>query len=403
MGYCALLQGMGYCMFDFNTNEGYFLHLLKCALKSEQPSEAPDEIDFKQVYKLSCRHDVENLTFLSVDKLQSKIDDELYRVWQEAYFKRVKHCAFQDMALDELIQAFTSRGIDCMPLKGSVVKNYYPSPDLRTMSDIDFLVREQNRQIVRDIMHSLGYEDDILDDGQVDGFKRGKLDYIEVHYDFSAENHIMHDIFTIDWDKLVPTQTQHLYKMTFEDLYFFNTGHYVKNMHNKGMGLRGIVDTYVLWNKLSDVEKASLIKRFEDVGIADFHSKLVKIADIWFNNAEDDGSLDDVQEYLLIRLTYGDHRTGTILNALYSDQTSSNSGYIFSKLFPSAETLYRRFSVKKKCFLLLPFLWVARIVLMLFGSKEKWKKTQDNLQLFSSIDQEEIDYERKIREQFGLL
>lgn len=210
----------------------------------------------------------------------------------------------QDMALEELIEAFTKAGIDCMPLKGSVIKNYYPSPDLRSMGDIDFLVKEQNRKIVRDIMHSLDYEDDILDDGQVDGFKKGKLTYVEIHYDFSEENHVMHEIFTIDWDKLIPTETEHLYQMTFEDLYFFNTGHYVKNMHNKGMGLRGIVDTFVLWNRLSDDEQVSLINRFEEIGINDFNSKLVKISDIWFNDAKDDGSLNNLQEYLVNKKTY---------------------------------------------------------------------------------------------------
>lgn len=222
-------------MFDFNTNEGYFLHLLKCGLKSEKPEEPPVGIDFEAIFELAKKQDVENIVFLSIDQLEKTIDSNLYSVWQEAYYKRMKYSAFQDMALEELIQTFTSKGIDCMPLKGSVIKNYYPSPDLRCMGDIDFLVREQNRQVVRDIMHSLGYEDDLLDDGQVDAFKRGKLEYIEVHYDFSAKNHVMHEVFTIDWNNLQPTETEHLYEMTFEDLYFFNTGHYVKNMHNKGM------------------------------------------------------------------------------------------------------------------------------------------------------------------------
>lgn len=295
-------------MFYFNTNEGYFLHLLKCGLKSEKPEEPPVGIDFEAIFELAKKQDVENIVFLSIDQLENNIDSNLYSIWQEAYYKRMKYSAFQDMALEELIEAFTKAGIDCMPLKGSVIKNYYPSPDLRSMGDIDFLVKEQNRKIVRDIMHSLDYEDDILDDGQVDGFKKGKLTYVEIHYDFSEENHVMHEIFTIDWDKLIPTETEHLYQMTFEDLYFFNTGHYVKNMHNKGMGLRGVVDTFVLWNRLSDEEKASLINRFEIIEINDFNSKLVKIANIWFNNAEDDGSLESIQEYLMARLTYGDEK-----------------------------------------------------------------------------------------------
>lgn len=390
-------------MFDFNTNEGYFLHLLKCGLKSEKPEEPPVGIDFEAIFELAKKQDVENIVFLSIDQLENNIDSNLYSIWQEAYYKRMKYSAFQDMALEELIEAFTKAGIDCMPLKGSVIKNYYPSPDLRSMGDIDFLVREQNRQVVRDIMHNIGYEDDILDDGQVDAFKKGKLTYIEIHYDFSAENHVMHEIFTIDWDKLISTETEHLYQMTFEDLYFFNTGHYVKNMHNKGMGLRGVVDTFVLWNRLSDEEKASLINRFEIIEINDFNSKLVKIANIWFNNAEDDGSLESIQEYLMARLTYGDEKTLRILQTMYADQTSSNTEYIWIKIFPSANALYKRYNIKHRCFILLPFLWIKRIFGLIFGNKEKWQDTKRQVEVFKTIDQDDINYERKIRQDFGLM
>lgn len=390
-------------MFDFNTNEGYFLHLLKCGLKSEKPEEPPVGIDFEAIFELAKKQDVENIVFLSIDQLENNIDSNLYSIWQEAYYKRMKYSVFQDMALEELIKVFTKAGIDCMPLKGSVIKNYYPSPDLRCMGDIDFLVREQNRQVVRDIMHSLGYEDDVLDDGQVDGFKRGKIDYIEIHYDFSAENHIMHDVFTIYWNKLLPTDIEHLYEMTFEDLYFFNIGHYVKNMHNKGMGLRGVVDTFVLWNRLTDNQKQVLNERFAEVNIDEFNSKLVKIADIWFNEVKDDGSLDALQKYLLNKKTYGDYKTETILNAVYSEQTSSNAKYLKDKIFPSADDLYERFDIKRKCFLILPFLWIWRILLQLFGSKEKWSFAKKQMDTFKTIDQSDIDYERKIRQEFGLL
>lgn len=54
--------------------------------------------------------------FLSVDQLENKIDSNLYTIWQEAYYKRMKYSAFQDMALEELIEAFTKAEIDCMPL-----------------------------------------------------------------------------------------------------------------------------------------------------------------------------------------------------------------------------------------------------------------------------------------------
>lgn len=390
-------------MFDFNTNEGYFLHLLKCGLKSEKPEEPPVGIDFEAIFKLAKKQDVENIVFLSIDQLENNIDSNLYSIWQEAYYKRMKYSAFQDMALEELIEVFTKAGIDCMPLKGSVIKNYYPSPDLRCMGDIDFLVREQNRQVVRDIMHSLGYIDDILDDGQVDGFKREKLVYVEIHYDFSDVNHAYHNLFTIDWDRLVPTDTEHLFKQSFEDLYFFNVGHYAKNMHNRGMGIRAIVDGYVLWNRLNEKQKQDLFDRFNKTELNEFHNKLLQIADIWFTDRTDDNSTGLLQEYLLSKPTFSSKKDEITMYAVYDEADDSNFKYVMRKIFPSANELYERFHIKYRCFLFLPFLWVYRVLLQLFGNKEKWDKAKEQMDNFKIIDNNDIDYERKIRQEFGLM
>ena len=396
-------QGENVLMYDFNTNEGYFLHLLKCSLKSEQPCEPPEEIDFQIVFEIAMRHDVENLLFVSIDKLDKKPDVELYEKWRERYYLRQRQCMYQELALEELIFVFTSAGIDCMPLKGSVIKNYYPNPDLRSMGDIDFLVREQNRNVVRDIMHKLGYFDDILDDGQVDGFKKKDV-YVEVHYDFSAKNHVYHEIFTIDWDRLVPAETEHLYKMTLDDLYFFNVGHYVKNMHNKGMGLRGVVDGYVLWKALSDEQRQSVLHRFEGTDLSDFNSKMLRIADIWFDSAEDDGTLDLVQEYLIVKKTYGDEETEKILYTLYSFNSTSKSHFFLRRIFPTPQELYGRFNIKKKIFVILPFLWIARLFILVFGKKnDKWNSVKGQIDKFNSVNQADIDYERKVRQEFGLM
>lgn len=390
-------------MFDFNTNEGYFLHLLKCGLKSEKPEEPPVGIDFEAIFELAKKQDVENIVFLSIDQLENNIDSNLYSIWQEAYYKRMKYSVFQDMALEELIEVFTKAGIDCMPLKGSVIKNYYPNPDLRSMGDIDFLVREQNRQVVRDIMHSLGYQDDILDDKQVDAFKKGKLIYVEIHYEFTHKYYPYYDMFTINWSNLVSTSVKHLYEFTLEELYFYNVGHYAKNMHNKGMGIKAIIDCFVLWNKMNDEQRKKTISLFKHTSLEEFNKKLLKISDIWFNDLPDDGTLVDVQKYLMETQTYGSHRIGIALEALFAEQSASNFEYVVKKIFPSVETLYRRFNIEHRCFLILPFLWIARIFSQLFGNRRKWDKAKDQLNTFSSISQADIDYERKIRQQFGLM
>jgi hypothetical protein len=389
-------------MFEFNSAEGYFLHLIKCALKEEQPEEKPDKVEWLNVFEMSRKQNAANLAWFSIEKLNNKPQGELFTVWQEEYAKTASKCLKQMMEIDFLTEEFSNRGYDIMFLKGSKIREYYPSPDMRTMTDIDLLVKSQKRQPVREIMKELGYEEDVMDDGQVDAFKKEPVLYTEIHYDFSSTNHVYHDIFTIDWNRLIKTDKPHIFEMSFEDLYFFNIGHYVKNMSKVGMGIRAILDSYILWNSADSHQKENILRKFEKTELAKFNENILKIADIWFGNAEDDGSLDNVQKYLLETSTYGENKNTQAIKMVKQENTSSFS-YILRRIFPPAEKLYYRFNIKKKNPLLLPFLWLARIILLVFSGKEKKEDIKKQYSSINSTTSEEIEYEMMIRKEFGIL
>ena len=393
-------------MFDFNSAEGYFLHLLKCALKDEQPEEKPSEVDWNKVFEIGLRQNAANLAWFSIEKLNNKPQGELFTVWQEEYAKTASKCLKQMMEIDFLTEEFSNRGYDIMFLKGSKIREYYPSPDMRTMTDIDLLVKSDKREPVREIMTEIGYIPDIMDDGQVDAFKKLPIIYTEVHYDFSDENHIHHEFFTIDWNKLEKTDRPHIYQMTFEDLYFFNVGHYVKNMNRVGMGIRGVIDCFVLWNKANQEQRKLILEKFEGTDIKKFNENLLKISDIWFNGAEDDGSLDKVQSYLLNTSTYGDIQKGVVLRFIDTkDNAKSKSKLLFliQRIFPSKEFLFNRFNVKHRNVLLIPILWILRIILLPFSKGQGKDGRRNDIKYLGKFSTDDVDYEIEIRKDFGLL
>ena len=393
-------------MFEFNSSEGYFLHLIKCALKDEQPEEKPSEVDWTKVFEIGLKQDAANLAWFSVEKLNNKPEGELFTAWEEAYAKSASRCLKQMMEIDLLTEAFTSAGYDIMFLKGSKIRDYYPSPDMRYMTDIDILVKAENREPVREFMRSLGYEDDLLDDGNVDAFKKYPIVYVEVHYDFSAENHVYHDIFSIDWDRLVKTDKEHIFEMTFEELYFFNVGHYAKNMHNRGMGIRAILDCFVLWNAATDEQKKIILEKFENTELREFHNNLLKIMNIWFNGAEDDGSLDNVQSYLLKTETYGSRKSEVMLRFIDDSgeaKAKSKIGFLMGRIFPPKEELYSRFRIKKNLFFLLPFLWLLRIILIPFSKPQNKSGRRNEIKNLKNFSTDDVEYEIEIRKEFGLI
>ena len=58
---------------------------------------------------------------------------------------------------NEMHLLLTQAGIPYVVLKGCVSSSYYPQPELRTLGDVDLLIRRENREKVHGLMLGEGY------------------------------------------------------------------------------------------------------------------------------------------------------------------------------------------------------------------------------------------------------
>lgn len=396
-------------MTDINNAYGYFLHLMRCAIKNEQPQEKPENVALEQVYDIAVAQKLSNLLWYSVMRLKNKPEPELMMKWQTSYGMYVNQTARQDIELESLYCVFKDNGIDVMPLKGAQIRRYYPQPDMRTMGDIDILVKvedtEQGRERVRNIMYAEGYKADVLDDGQVDAFRKNDDVYVEIHYEFMAKHHKHYEDFIVDWNALEKTERDNVYAMSLCDLYYFNIGHFAKNMSAKGNAVRSVLDTYVMWSRMSGEDKESVNKRLDAIGLRVLNDRLVKLSRVWFDceKGDDDSAL--LEKYFLTNTAYGHMKNTAVLDVL---RTKGNDGEysVFRKylkrVFPTPSELYGRFDIKHKCFLVLPFLWLWRIILLPFSSTEKKKKIKAEIDNTSNVTDSEIEFFERIYDTLGL-
>lgn len=398
-------------MFEINTDYGYFIHLAKCALNGEKPKEKPPEVSFDIVYQIARRHGMQSLLWYGVEQLNMKPDNELMSLWYSDYGVFLRQTAYQDMELDSLCYLFTSNGFDVLPLKGSCIRKFYPQPDMRVMGDIDLLVKthgtKEERNRVKELMLSNGYIADILDDGQVDGYKKADNSdiYVEIHFEFMHNNHAFYEHFIVDWSTLLPADNDGVYNMSDLDLYYFNIGHFAKNMFSKGIGVKSIADIYVMWNRFDRDEQFRLNSKLLTAGLNDFNQQLVKIAYIWFGNADDDASTELLQKYIIDNSAYGFMRNRDVLNVMKNESLYGRvdkKKYIRDRIFPSATELYGRFNIKHRLPFLLPFLWIARVFSLLFASKEKINNIKSEVENINDISYEEVELGKAIFNKFGL-
>lgn len=397
-------------MFDINTTPGYFLNLVKSALKGEQPAEKPSAVDFEAVYNFALGRSALSLVWHSIEKLNNKPESELLQKWNKSYSVNCLYLtATQEMQLEKLICAFTDHGYDVLPLKGSQICAYYPTPDMRAKGDIDLLVKtdmsRQARDKVKQIMLELGYEIDLLNDGQVDAYKGPNKVYVEIHFEFMDPIHPNYEHFIIDWDKLEKKENSKHYSMSLADLYYYNIGHFAKNMVAKGNDFRAVADTYVLWQKLSSAEREELNRRFEKINLKKLNDALVYISEIWFDDKYDDLTTQNLQRYLLGNSVYGSDKNLAVLRLLQEHNSSAKKSayhHILRRFFPSADELYRRYNIKNKNLLILPFLWLWRILSFPFISKEKREKIKEEVNDVNAVSDKEIEFFKSVYNDFGL-
>lgn len=395
-------------MFDINTNQGYFIHLIKCTLNGEQPLEKPDDVSFDEIYKIAKRQNMLNLVWYSIEKLNILPSEKVFANWSNDTALLLNRTAFQELELEIVAQVFLANGYKIMPLKGSQIKEYYPESDMRVMGDVDILVSNDGTQGARDkvkeIMFGLGYEVEILNDGQVDSYQKGNV-VMEIHFEFMAENHPHYDDFCISWDLLEQTDVENMYKMSIEDLYYYNIGHFIKDMSTKGCGVKPVVDAYVLWKNMNDEQKNIANQKLEKAELKDVSDKILKVAGIWFDDIADDGKTENIQKYFLDNATYGYEKNREVLNVLKENASSVKSG-LFTKylkrIFPPVEELYFRFGIKHKIFILLPFLWLLRIILLPFQSKYRKDTIKTEIEKTKLVTDDDVNFFRSVYEEFKI-
>ena len=124
-----------------------------------------------ELYRLSKAHDVAHLVGDALNKsgvfenLPADLDEneraaisKVKEKFDEQIFTAVYRYENINYELERLKETLEEAKIPFIPLKGSVIRKYYPEPWMRTSCDIDILVREEDLNLaVRTLCDSLKY------------------------------------------------------------------------------------------------------------------------------------------------------------------------------------------------------------------------------------------------------
>ena len=121
----------------------------------EKCGQISTEIDYKKVLSCAMQHQTSVLTYYGLKNLD--LFNESLKPFKEHTYDIVYASVNQVYELERLKAEFDSCGIDYCVLKGAYIRGFYPKPEMRSMSDIDVLIRENQYKKIKPVMKRLGY------------------------------------------------------------------------------------------------------------------------------------------------------------------------------------------------------------------------------------------------------
>ena len=340
----------------------YTCRLLSSVLNGTEPPLMPEGMTLEGLYAYQREQDVTNMAYvalkkldLSSDKLKSFQDDYKLNVLREARFELGGQMVFDSLEKAE---------IPFLPLKGAILKNYYPNPALRTFTDIDIYVGTELDK-AEQVLFKLGYEKKTnYETNDVSYVKKPSL-HIELHKDLFPDDYDFNGYFDEPYKHTElkdDCKYYHLYKT--DDFFIHVLCHLYKHFTFGGCGLRQYLDIYVMTQRLK-LNYDYIRSELRSFGMEGFLDTTLKLNRFFFNGEKPDDELIEIAEFVFNNSTFGsaDNRLVLDYDKGHGEKRTlwCNIKYFAERWGLNYSQMKLRYKILKYLPFLLPFCWIYRL------------------------------------------
>lgn len=278
-----------------------------------------------------------------------------------------------------------------MPLKGIIMKDYYPKSCMREMCDNDTLfdnsriddVKKIMHSLNKKIMHSLNFEMKYDDNGHDLAFYKEPVCNFEIHTELFGEGHDqrMNDYYFNVKSRLIKDSDNLFgYHFSNEDFYVFMVAHENKHFYMGGIGLRSLVDKYVYLNIFADsLDMKYIEKELAKMQINDYEQKSRELSLRLFSGKRLTDEQKEFLDYYIFSGTYG--TTENFVNnkvKKLGGNTTAKGKYALNRFFVPVSSSNPHYKVYKAVYplfykykILLPLLPFYRLFHGLYRSRRR--------------------------------
>ena len=355
--------------------------------------------EFIRLYKLSKSHDLAHLVGSALRKNNLINNDEIKAKFQKQVMLAVYRYEKLQYELTRLKDALNDAAIPFIPLKGSVIRNFYPSPWLRTSCDIDVLVREQDvESTAATLIDKLSYKKITKGSHDIGLFAESGV-HIEVHYDLVEDNRANSAAAVLKqiWIAVKHDGCNYQYEMPDEMFYFYHIAHMAKHfVGTGGCGIRPFLDIWVLNHRI-DFNREKREKLLSDGGLDVFAKQAELLSEVWFGNAEHTEITRQMEGYILRGGVYG---TTTNRVAVQQQKQGGKVKYALSKIFIPYDVIKFHYPILQKHRWLTPIMEIRRWGKLIFCGH--LKRTVNELKYNNTISDDAAAEAKTLLKNVGL-
>ena len=276
------------------------IYLVTCAVNEIVPDQVRiKSMNLPALYKAADRHLLGATTAFALES--AGIYDHSFI---QAKAKAIRKVALMDAEMSEIFVEMEKAGIWYMPLKGTVLKDYYPQFGMREMADHDILFDSSHADDVKKIMLNNGYDAEHFGAGNHDCYYKQPVCNFEMHRALFGNGHdqAFQKYYHNVENRLIGAEYEKHF--TSDDFYVYMIAHEYKHYSAGGTGLRSLLDTFV-YLKNEKIDMDYVTAEAQKLGISVFESTNRSLAQHLFS----DGKLTEIDQemldYMLSSGTYG--------------------------------------------------------------------------------------------------
>lgn len=339
------------------------------------------EEEQKNLYKMSIAQDVAPLVSIGIRKTGSpEWMDQYQKKFMQQEFMAVYRYKNQSRALEEIRELFQENQIFYLPLKGSVLRKYYPEEWMRTSSDIDILINEQYFVCAKDLLIEKCRFTNVSENKKDASFYRDRVVHLELHKNLIKNDTIEDFNPEYIWNNVECDGFE--CTMKDEDFYAYHLEHMKNHFLNGGCGIRYFLDLWILNHRIGENNRSVRKEKMKRCGLEEFEDAAVHLSEVWFGEEEHNQLTQQMEEYIFKAGIYGSIENWALVQEI---QHNGKWKRIWKRLWlPYKQLIWDYPNLKGKQYLQ-PYYEGKRFIKMITDGR--WKRSLRELNSNKEIDE----------------